>query len=106
MKKLISAHTVQDAYKAGKESICAPRQSTIITPEAYSLAEKLNIQFSETQVESRESASAGPQNFIVDEKLILTIVKQVFERLPQEKRDPELVKNAVVQVLSQYVNQK
>jgi len=102
MKKLISAHTVEDAYKAGKKEITAPPKSTIITPEAYTVAKKLGVRFVEEDI-SVPPKPASTGRLTLDEKTVRLIVQRVLDRLPPEKRKEELVKEAVVQVLSGYL---
>jgi len=102
MKKLISAHTVEDAYKAGKTEIAAPPKSTIITPEAYTVAKKLGLRFTEEETPAIPKPLSGGTTTL-DEKAVRLIVERVLDRLPPEKRKEELVKEAVVQVLSGYL---
>ncbi len=102
MKKLISAHTVEDAHKAGKTEIPAPSKSTIITPEAYTVAKKLGVHFVDRDVSPAPKLSQM-KNISLDEKTIRLIVQRVLDRLPPEKRNEELIKEAVVQVLSGYL---
>ena len=103
MKKLISAHTVEDAYKAGKTEITAPPKTTIITPEAYTVAKKLGVRFVQEQTPVVPPKASKVDKITLDEKTVRLIVERVLDRLPPEKRQEEVVKEAVVQVLSGYL---
>jgi len=98
MKKLISALTVKQAHKEGLREISAPVKTTIITPEAFSVAKDLGIRFAD-----QKTADSTVCSEIADEALIRQIVERVINQLPQEKRQPELIKNVVADVLAKYV---
>ena len=102
MKKLISALTVKEAHREGRREIMAPPKSTIITPEARSVAKELGI----TLVENgSDSPVPGKANLPVEEKQVQQIVERVIEQLPPEKRQPEVIKSVVGDVLSKYIQQ-
>lgn len=96
MKRLISAITIKEAKKAGKNEIVTGCKSTIITDEAADLAKKLGIKFVQTGTVSKESSSD------IDEDTVKLIVQKTFERLPPEKRDINTVSEAVLKVLKNY----
>lgn len=96
MKRLISALTVKQAKADGKQELIAPPQSTIITAEAKDLANKLGIRLVEA------SAGTPNQEKAFDEATIQSIIKQVMDRLPPEKRDLQEVTKAVMTVLANY----
>jgi hypothetical protein len=96
MKRLISAITVKEANRAGKNEIIVGGKSTIITDEAADLAKKLGIKFVQTGTVSAESSSD------LDKDTIKLIVQKTLERLPPEKRDMNTVSEAVLKVLKNY----
>ena len=96
MKRLISAITVNEARKSGKNEIVTGGKSTIITAEARDLAKKLGIKF----VESATIPTATEPDF--DRDTIKLIVEKTLERLPPEKRDMNAVSEAVLRVLKNY----
>lgn len=96
MKRLISAITVNEAKKSGKNEIVIGGKSTIITDEARDLAKKYGIKFV-------ESAMIQPDNEPeFDRNTIKLIVEKTLERLPPEKRDINAVSEAVLKVLKNY----
>ena len=96
MKRLISAITVKEALKSGKNEIVIGGKSTIITAEATDLAKKLGIKF----VEKATVPPDTPSEF--DRDTIKLIVEKTLERLPPEKRDINTVSEAVLKVLKNY----
>ena len=96
MKRLISAITVNEARKAGKNEIVIGGKSTIITSEAKDLAKKLGIKF----VESATVPPYASPEF--DRNTIKLIVEKTLERLPPEKRDINTVSEAVLKILKNY----
>ena len=96
MKKLISAQMVKQARADGKKEFSAPAKSTIVTSEARDLAEKYEIHF----VESVRSDQPIIPDF--DQETVQLIIREVLNRLPADKRDPKMVTEAVVQVLSNF----
>jgi hypothetical protein len=96
MKRLISAATVNEARKSGKNEIVIGGKSTIITDEARDLAKKYGIKF----VESATIPEDTSQEF--DRNTIKLIVEKTLERLPPEKRDMGTVTEAVLKVLKNY----
>ncbi len=102
MKKLISALTIRQARAAGKKTIAISKKDTIITPEARMMAKDFGITFVDEQSADKTDAQA---DFTVNEKLIRQIVERVMDRLPPEKRNPDRVKVAVIDVLSHYKKQ-
>ena len=98
MKKLISALTVKQAHKDGLREIPAPAKTTIITPEAHTVAKELGLIFVENTDACQPSDAVS-----IDENLVRQIVERVIGQLPPEKRQPEVIKNVVVDVLSKYV---
>lgn len=102
MKKLISARTVRQAHADGIKELAVQAGQTLVTPEARTLARELGVRLSD---ESPLPADKRPKDrkIKVDEKLVTTIVTRVMDRLPQPQRDPERVKQVVVEVLSSYM---
>ena len=100
MKKLISALTVREAHKQGKTELSAPHQQTIITAEARELADQLGVRLNEQAGEILETEST--ENIQIDEKTIRIIIEKVLERIPPEQRDLEVIKKAVLDVVSRY----
>ncbi len=100
MKKLISAVKIKQAHKDGKKELFAPIEESIVTPEARSLAKKLGINIIETA--SPDKAQSGSARRTVDEDIVKSIVEKVAAQLPPEKRDSDLIKKTVLQVLEQY----
>jgi len=100
MKKLISALTVKQAHKDGLSEIQAPAASTIITPEALTVAKELHIPFVSAGVNEKEVAKSG--KVTVDESLVRTVVERVIEQLPPEKRQINVIRDVVSDVLMQY----
>ncbi len=98
MKKLISALTVKQAHKDGIREISAPKKSTIITPEARSVAKDLGLTF--TDCTSPVSNAAAN---VIDENLVRKIVEKVVMQLPPENRDPDSIRDVVVEILAKYV---
>ncbi len=105
MKKLISALTVKQAHKDGLREISAPQNTPLITPEARSVANELVLTLVENDSASSANGPAASAALPVDEKLVQQIVEKVIEQLPPEKRQPEVIKNVVVDVLSKYIKQ-
>lgn len=103
MKKVISAHVVQQAHKDGRKEISISKNDTIITDEARSLAKKLGIKFTEIVAIVAENIPSNIKPIMVDEKLVRQVVEKVMEKLPPEKRQAEVVKDVVVDVLSKYL---
>jgi len=100
MKKLISALTVKQAYKDGIREISAPRKASIITPEARSTAKDLGLTFDEGP-DTRRRIDAGT----VDEELVRKIVEMVVEQLPPENRNPDTIRDVVVEILRKNMKQ-
>ena len=100
MKKVVSALTVKQAYSDGKKELVAPRNSTIITPEARTVAKDLGVKLVEVPGSSVQDINS--EQIVVDEKLIRLIVEKVIEKLPPEKRQADIIKKAVIDVLSKY----
>jgi hypothetical protein len=98
MKKLISALTVKQAHKDGIREISAPKKSTIITPEARSVAKALGLTFAD----STSPVSNAAAN-VIDENLVRKIVEKVVMQLPPENRDPDTIRDVVVEILAKYV---
>lgn len=96
MKRLISAITVNEARKSGKNEIVIGGKSTIITDEAKDLAKKYGIKF----IESATIPTDTEPKF--DRNTIKLIVEKTLERLPLEKRDMNAVSEAVLKVLKNY----
>ena len=96
MKKLLPLITVKQAHKDGLRDISAPAKTSLITPEARSVAKELGVALV-------EDGAVSSTALAVDEKLVKQIVEKVIEQLPPEKRQPEVIKNVVVDVLSKYV---
>ena len=98
MKKLISVLTVKQAYKDGVREISAPKKTTVITPEARSVAKDLGLTFNEdTGLVPNATAS------VVDENLVRQIIEKVVMQLPPENRDPDTIRDVVVEILAKYV---
>ncbi|HNY90030.1 MAG TPA: hypothetical protein PKM23_00770 [bacterium] len=100
MKKLITAQTIKEACTAGIKELPASVQTTIITPEAATLAAKFGICFVEPGSEScplqqRAQAAGG------DQELVKAIAAQVIQRLPADKRDPATIARLVAEQLQQ-----
>jgi len=100
MKKLISALSVKQAHKDGIREITAPKKTTIITPEARSIAKDLGLSFNEG-FDSVPGTTAGA----VDEDLVRKIVEKVVVQLPPENRHPDTIRDVVVEILSKYIKQ-
>lgn len=104
MKKLISAQTVKQAYKDGSRELEAPSKSIMYTPEALTVAKELGMRLKESQ----SAATGMPANprasskLNIDENLVRTVVEKVIDRLPPEKRQLDVIKNVVVEVLAEY----
>lgn len=103
MKKLISALTVKQAHKDGIKELEAPSKTVMYTPEAISVAKELGIRL----VEPNDSASILPvaatgTKLQISEQLVRTVVEKVIDRLPPEKRQLDVIKNVVVDVLAEY----
>ena len=96
MKRLISAVTVNEARKAGKNEIVTGGKSTIITAEAKDLAKKYGIRFVDSPAVGRDIS------LVFDKDTIRLIVEKAIEQLPPEKRDMSAVSEAVLKVLKQY----
>ncbi len=104
MKKLISAQTVKQAYKDGKRELEAPSKSVMYTPEALTVAKELGIRLLESQSPASGTPVVPdePSKLKIDENLVRTVVEKVIDRLPPEKRQLDVVKNVVVEVLAEY----
>lgn len=104
MRKLISALTVKQAYKDGKRELEAPSKSVMYTPEALTVAKELGMHLLESQDPSPEgpTASVASAKLKIDENLVRTVVEKVIDRLPPEKRQLDVIKNVVVEVLAEY----
>ena len=100
MKKLISALTVKQAHKDGIREISAPKESTIITPEARSAAKDLDLKFDEGTDSVPVMAADA-----VDENLVRKIVEKVIVQLPPENRHLDTIRDVVVEILAKYVKQ-
>ena len=103
MKKLISALTVKKAHKDGLKELEAPSKTVMYTPEAISVAKELGIRL----VDSSDSASVRPvvamgTKMQISEQLVRSVVEKVIDRLPPEKRQLDVIKNVVVDVLAEY----
>lgn len=100
MKKLISAWTVKEAFKNGKRKLEAPSKTVMYTPEALSVAKELGMRLVE-----RGAFSTLPATQVkvqIDEALVRKVVERVLDRLPPEKRQMDVVKSVVVDVLKEY----
>ncbi len=103
MKRVITALTIKQAHAAGKTQLYAPVKETIVTPEARSLAKDLGVCLIEFEGNAREkSAPSIP----LDESVVKQIVDKVINSLPPSKRDYTKVKSVVVNVLSEYLENK
>ncbi len=100
MKKLISSLVIKQAHKDGKKEILAPMRTTIITPEARTVAKELGIKLVDSLTPDEQSAKS--KDFTIDEKLVRVVTEKVIEKLPPEKRNVENVKNVVNQVITKY----
>jgi len=103
MKKLISALTVKQAHKDGIKELEAPSKTVMYTPEAISVAKELGIRL----VDSNDLVPALPvaakgTKVQINEKLVRSVVEKVIDRLPPEKRQLDVIKNVVVDVLAEY----
>ena len=100
MKKLISTLTVKQAYKDGIRELEAPCKTVMYTPEALTVAKELGIKLvSGTSVQPVNPVGAKLQ---ISESLVRTVVEKVIDRLPPEKRQMDVIKNVVVEVLTEY----
>lgn len=104
MKKLISALTVKQAHKDGIRELDAPSKTVMYTPEALSVAKELGIRLVDPEVSSPgvPAVSAAAPKLQINESLVRTVVEKVIDRLPPEKRQMDVVKNVVVEVLAEY----
>ncbi len=105
MKKLISALTVKQAHKDGKDEISAPPATTIVTPEALTVAKELHVRIVESAdaVSPKGAETAGKAKKVdIDEALVRTVVERVIRQLPAEKRQPQVIRDVVTEVLLQY----
>lgn len=97
MKKLISAKTIRDAVQEGKTEVHFSGKQTIITPEARSIAEKLNIALRET-----ENSPMQDSTYDADEATIRVIIERVLLKLPEEKQNLETIRDTVIAVLKNH----
>jgi ethanolamine utilization protein EutQ len=95
MKKLISALVVKEAHKDGIKEIGAPPGTTIVTPEARSIAEKLGV-----KILDMDKNCGSPADKNVDQKTIGLIIEMVRAKLPEGKYSEDDIKKAVIEVLS------
>ena len=104
MKKLISAQTVKQAYKDGQCELEAPSKVVMYTPEALTVAKELGMHLKEslTTPIAKPGSITSSSKLKVDEDLVRTVVEKVIDQLPPEKRQLDVVKNVVVEVLAEY----
>lgn len=100
MKKLISEQAVKDAYKNGQRELPAPSKTVIFTPQALTTAKELGMQLVKSGASSPLPKSGG--KITITEALVRSVVEKVLEQLPPEKRQMDVVKQVVVEVLSEY----
>ncbi|MGD9900177.1 MAG: hypothetical protein AB7T22_13730 [Calditrichaceae bacterium] len=98
MKKLISAAVVKQAHADKKKQLDVPKSTSIITPEARTLAEKLGVEL----VEHGREASRVQKTVIgnPDEKLVELITQKVMGRFPCGKQDQSRIRKIVRDVLA------
>ncbi len=104
MRKLISALTVKQAHKDGIRELEAPSKMVMYTPEALTVAKELGMRLVQAGASSPVKTgipAAGPK-LQINESLVRTVVEKVIDRLPPEKRQMDVVKNVVVEVLAEY----
>ncbi len=102
MKKLISALTVKQAHKEGISELSAPPATTIVTPEALTVAKELHVRIIESGEAVPQERAAKTQKVDIDEALVRTVVERVIRQLPAEKRQPQVIRDVVTEVLLQY----
>ncbi len=102
MKKLISALTVKQAHKDGVSELAAPPATTIVTPEALTVAKELHIRIVESGGSAPPETAGKAKKVEIDETLVRTVVERVIRQLPAEKRQPQVIRDVVTEVLLQY----
>jgi len=104
MRKLISALTVKQAHKKGVRELEAPGKTVMFTPEALTVAKELGMALVESGASSPNTpvVSAAAPKLQINESLVRTVVEKVIDRLPPEKRQMDVIKNVVVEVLAEY----
>lgn len=100
MKKLITAQTIKEACAAGIKELPASVQTTIITPEAATLAAKFGIRFVEPGTEKCPMQPTAPARG-GDPEMVKAIAAEVIRRLPAERRDPAMIARLVAEQLQQ-----
>ncbi len=98
MKKVVSAQIIKDIYKQGKRDIQAPPSDFIVTPEARTVAKDLGI-----QIVNNISRKGAKTEKSIDEALVRKVVSKIYERLPDAHNRADEVRNAVIEVLSDYI---
>ena len=94
MKKLISARNIQLAKEDGVKEIIAPSTSTIITPEARSLAEKLGILI----LESKQNNALSPV-LELDAETFKILISKIQERLKNQNFCESEIEQAIKDVM-------
>lgn len=104
MRKLISALTVKQAYKDGLRELEAPSKTVMYTPEAITVAKELGMHLVPAGASSPVERIEPPKGskLQISESLVRTVVEKVIDRLPPEKRQMDIIKNVVVEVLAEY----
>ncbi len=100
MKKLITARMVRQAHTDGIKEIEAFKNQYIVTPEARSLAKDLGIALLEEQ--KQPDAAQNAQFNDIDETTVRQVIERVVERLPADQRDPNLIREVVIDVLQRF----
>jgi hypothetical protein len=94
MKKLISVRNIQLAKASGIKEIIASPTSTIITPEARSLAEKFGIIILENKRENDSSPVSG-----LDIETYKIVRTKILERLKNQNFSEKEIDQAIRDVM-------
>jgi ethanolamine utilization protein EutQ len=101
MKKLISARNIQLANESGIKEIKAPPASTIITPEARSLADKLGIIILESEHDDDSSLVSG-----LDSETYKIVRARILERLKNQNFSEKEIDQAIKDVMENELSGK
>lgn len=132
MKTLITAATIKQAKSEGQKQLVIEPAATIITPQAYDLAQEFGISIVDSsQVKDLSSSGSSEQPVLCSpekkqekaadskkddpkdsapnspgeysgEQIVETIVRQVISRFPEYQREQERVRSVVQKVLARF----
>ena len=90
MKTLVTANDIRDAHARGETSLTAPRQSSIITPEAREVAEMLSLTLTEEEAPAEKSEQQRLRETIIAQlpegQFTEQLVAQLMEKVRKEQQ--------------------